>query len=103
MAWADAGQGAAAMPVVRIGCGFAVSNRSAVSTPATATCRCRYQSLTASGMIYDQVSTKCTILEGRHFLTPEVKRHTLTDLLDCDRREVLPHRKPSTISTQRQH
>ena len=58
MAWADAGQRSEAMPVARTGCDFAVSNRPAVSTPATATCRCRYQSLTASGMIYDHVSIK---------------------------------------------
>src|SRR5712691_791761 len=56
MAWADASQSPEAMPVARTGCDFAVSNRPAVSTPATATCRCRCQSLTASGMIYDQAS-----------------------------------------------
>jgi hypothetical protein len=47
--------------------------------------------------------TQGMILEGRHFLTPEAKRHTLADLIDCYRREVLPHKKPSTISTQKQH
>jgi hypothetical protein len=44
-----------------------------------------------------------TISEGSHFLTPEAKRHTLTDFIDCYRREVLHHRKPATISTKRQH
>src|SRR5215510_8669661 len=58
MAWSDAGQRSEAMPIVCTGCDFAVSNRPAVSTPATAACRCRYQSLTASGMIYDHVSIK---------------------------------------------
>src|SRR5215510_8750593 len=56
MAWADAGQRSEAMPVVRTGRDFAVSNRPIVSTSATAACRCRYQSLTAGGMIYDRVS-----------------------------------------------
>src|SRR5262249_23765819 len=56
MAWADAGQRLEAMPTARTGRDFAVSNRPAVSTPATAACWCRYQGLTASGMIYDHVS-----------------------------------------------
>src|SRR5213596_2068011 len=56
MAWSDAGQRPEAMPVACTGCDFAVSNRPAVSTPATATYRCRSQSITASGMIYDHVS-----------------------------------------------
>ena len=56
MAWTDAGQRLAAMPTVRTGCDFAVSNRPAVSTPTTAAGRGRYQSLTASGMIYDHLS-----------------------------------------------
>ena len=55
----DAGQRPEAMPVACTGCDFAVSNRLAVSTSATATCRCWCQSLTASGMIYDHVSTNC--------------------------------------------
>src|SRR5437016_13611279 len=58
MAWSDAGQRPEAMPVACTGCDFAVSNRPAVSTPATATYRCRSQSITASGMIYDHVSFK---------------------------------------------
>src|SRR4029450_3260736 len=56
MAWADAGQRSEALSVARTRCDFAVSNRPAVSTPATAASRCRCQSLTASGMIYDHVS-----------------------------------------------
>src|SRR5688572_24799569 len=59
MAWSDAGQRSEALPIVCTGCDFAVSNRPAVSTPATAARRCRYQSLTASGMIYDHVSLNC--------------------------------------------
>src|SRR5690349_21715272 len=58
MAWSDAGQRLEAVPTAGTGCDFAVSNRPAVSTPATATRRCRCQSLTTSGMIYDHVSTK---------------------------------------------
>src|SRR5215471_4139312 len=58
MAWADASQRAQAMPVVRTGRNFVVSNRLAVSTPATAACRCRHQSLTEGGMIYDHVSVR---------------------------------------------
>jgi len=47
--------------------------------------------------------TEGTVLEGRHFPTPEAKRHTVTDLIDRYSREVLPHKKLSTIKTQRQH
>jgi acetyl-CoA acetyltransferase len=46
------------MPVVCIGRDFAVSHRSTLSTSTTAACRCRYQSLTAGGLIYDHVSIK---------------------------------------------
>src|SRR5438132_13453139 len=46
--------------------------------------------------------TEGTVLEGRHFPTPGAKRHTVTGLLDRYRREVLPHKKLSTIKTQRQ-
>ena len=46
--------------------------------------------------------TEDTVLEGRHIPTPEAKRHTVTDLLDRYSREVLPHKKLSTIKTQRQ-
>src|SRR5437016_2002450 len=64
MAWSDAGQRPEAMPVACTGCDFAVSNRPAVSTPATATYRCRSQSITASGMIYDHVSSKSNLKIG---------------------------------------
>jgi len=47
--------------------------------------------------------TEGAVLEGRHFPTPEAKRHTITDLIDRYRREVLPHKKPSTIPTQTLH
>src|SRR5512145_1335892 len=60
MAWSDAGQRSEAMSIACTGCNFAVSNRPAVSTSATATCRCRYQSLTARGMIYGHVSSNYT-------------------------------------------
>src|SRR5215510_4134373 len=57
MAWADASQRLEAMPTARTGCDFAVSDCPALSAPATTACRCRCQSLTAGGMIYDHVST----------------------------------------------
>jgi site-specific recombinase XerD len=47
--------------------------------------------------------TEGTVLEGWYFQTPEAKRHTVTDLIDHYRRAVLPHKKLSTIKTQRQH
>src|SRR4029450_8268032 len=56
MAGADASQRLEAMPIARTGCDLIVPNRPAVSTSAAAACRCRYQSLTAGGMIYDHVS-----------------------------------------------
>src|SRR5215510_10032916 len=77
MAWADAGQRLEAMPTAGTGRDFAVSNRSAVSTPATAACRCRYQSLTAGSMIYDHVSINS--LSNYPLATgtgPVAKRHT---------------------------
>src|SRR5262252_3330017 len=56
MAWSDAGERLETLPTAGTGSNFVVSNRPAVSAPATAACRCRSQSLTASGMIYDHVS-----------------------------------------------
>src|SRR5919109_5329747 len=56
MAWSDAGERLEALPTAGAGSDFAVSNRPAVSAPATAACRCRYQSLTAGSLIYDHVS-----------------------------------------------
>jgi integrase len=44
--------------------------------------------------------TKGAVLEGRHFQASEAKKHTLTDLIDCYRREVFPHKRPSTIPDQ---
>src|SRR5215470_5020898 len=64
MAWSDAGQRLAAMPDAGTGRDFAVSNRLVVSTPATAACRCRYQSLTAGSLIYDHVSSNHSAHEG---------------------------------------
>src|SRR5215831_2182185 len=58
MAWSDAGERLETLPTAGTGSNFVVSNRPAVSAPATAACRCRSQSLTASGMIYDHVSFK---------------------------------------------
>src|SRR4029450_6610225 len=69
MAWADASQRSEAMPVVCIRRDFAVSNRSTLSTSTTAACRCRYQSLTAGGLIYDHVSIR---LPGSRFSPPLV-------------------------------
>jgi len=47
--------------------------------------------------------TEGSVLEGRHFPIPEAKQHTLADLINRYRHAVLPHKKPSTIKTQRQH
>ena len=44
--------------------------------------------------------TEAAIIEGRHFKTTEAKRHTLTDVIDRYMREVLPHKRPSTIPDQ---
>src|SRR5437764_10620072 len=57
MARSDAGQRPEALPVARAGCYCTVVNSPAVSPLPTATYRCRCQSLTASSMIYDHVST----------------------------------------------
>src|SRR5215217_6803671 len=71
MAWSDASQRLEAMPVVRTGRDFAVPNRSTLSTSTTAACRCRDQSLTAGGLIYDHVSLN-SMESGRYdfLLTP---------------------------------
>jgi integrase len=44
--------------------------------------------------------TEGAILEGRHFQASEAKKHTLTDVITRYSREVLPHKRPSTISDQ---
>src|SRR5262245_42749796 len=44
--------------------------------------------------------TEGAVLEGRHFQASEAKKHTLTDLIDRYRREVLPDKRPSTIPDQ---
>src|SRR5215470_13206014 len=51
MAWADASQRLEEMPDARSGCDSSIPNGSSISTPTAAACRCRYQSLTAGGMI----------------------------------------------------
>src|SRR5215831_15147161 len=56
MACADASQRSEAMPVVCTRRDFFVPNGSTVSTSAPAACRCRYQSLTAGGMICGHTS-----------------------------------------------
>ncbi len=47
--------------------------------------------------------TEGAVLDSRHFSVPEAKRHTLTDVIERYTREVLPHKKPSTIPTQTLH
>ena len=44
--------------------------------------------------------TEGAVLEGRHFQAPESKKHTLTDVINRYRREVLPQKRPSTIPDQ---
>jgi hypothetical protein len=44
--------------------------------------------------------TEGAVLEGRHFQAPEAKKHTLTDVITRYRREVLPHKRRSTIPDQ---
>src|SRR5215831_3093527 len=51
MAWSDASQRLEEMPDARPGCDSSIPNSSSISTPTAAACRCRYQSLTAGGMI----------------------------------------------------
>jgi len=41
-------------------------------------------------------STEAAIREGRHFKTAEAKRHTLAELVDRYKRDVLPHKKSTT-------
>ena len=43
------------------------------------------------------------IIEGRHFPTTEAKRHTVSDLLERYRSDVLPHKRSSTIYNQVYH
>jgi len=47
--------------------------------------------------------TEASILEGRHFPTTEAKRHTISDLLERYRSDILPHKRPSTIYNQVYH
>jgi integrase len=47
--------------------------------------------------------TEGAVVEGHHFPTPEAKRHTVADLIGRYGCEVLPHKNPSTIKTQKQH
>ena len=44
--------------------------------------------------------TEGAIVEGRHFHTTEAKKHTLTDVITRYSREVLPHKRTSTIPDQ---
>ncbi len=46
--------------------------------------------------------TEVAIEEGRHFKTTEAKRHTLTELVDRYRREVLPGKSASSMYMQTQ-
>ena len=45
--------------------------------------------------------TEAAILEGRYFSTVEAKRHTVKEMIERYRHEVLPHKRASTIPTQR--
>ena len=47
--------------------------------------------------------TEGAVLDSRHFPVPEAKRHTLTDVIECCTRVVLPHKKRSTIPAQTLH
>jgi len=47
--------------------------------------------------------TEGTVLEGRHFPTTEAKRHTVRDLLERYRNDVLPHKRASTVYNQVYH
>ena len=44
--------------------------------------------------------TESAIREGRHFKTTEAKRHTLAELIDRYKREVLPIKKSAKDQTQ---
>ena len=48
-------------------------------------------------------STETAIREGRYFQKSAAKTHTLTDVINRYLREILPHKRPSTIPTQAQH
>src|SRR2546429_9181891 len=41
--------------------------------------------------------TEAAFFEGRHFKTTEAKRHTLVDLIDRYRSDVLPHKREWTV------
>jgi integrase len=47
--------------------------------------------------------TETAILEGRHFPTTAAKRHTVRDLLERYRTDVLPHKRASTVYNQVYH
>ena len=44
-----------------------------------------------------------SIIQRRHFPTPEAKRHTVSDLLTRYRNDVLPHKRASTVYNQVYH
>jgi hypothetical protein len=44
-----------------------------------------------------------SIIQGRHFPTTAAKRHTVSDLLERYRSDVLPHKRSSTIYDQVYH
>lgn len=44
--------------------------------------------------------TEGAVLEGRHFKTPEAKKHTLADLIDRYAQAILPQKRPSTVYGQ---
>src|SRR5262249_5120466 len=44
-----------------------------------------------------------SIIQGRHFPTTEAKRHTISDLLERYRNDVLPHKRASTVYNQVYH
>jgi integrase len=46
--------------------------------------------------------TEAAIFEGRHLPTTEAKRHTLADLIDRYRRDILPHKSAASIRKQTQ-
>src|SRR6516225_5630926 len=92
MACPDAGQRLEAVSTARTGRNFSISNRSTVSTSTPTACRSRYQSLTASCLIYDHVSFKpqhrpCHPLYSAMILLHNVVE--ILDLTDFDRGAVL--------------
>jgi hypothetical protein len=46
--------------------------------------------------------TEAAILEGRHFTTIEAKRHTVSDMIDRYRRDILPAKAPESCRKQSQ-